>query len=356
MSNVSEGIIDLNRMEDYDDAIEAEVIDVIASANYSTGKTDINFMYETPVVTLVLDTSLGTIFAEAFIRSLDEANMRKIISNKNLINENDLVKLQKLIGETIYLETNDDFYFATLWPDNTPNTKYEKGNVFNLRVEKDSPAVKLLNKEDLISSTELRSVEWLNRHLTVEYERLHNSNSGWLERKISKVTTKQEEIHVEIEILDDWNAIWSFKNTFRGKKNLRDFATETGLPTNLNEMENSIVYLHPLRNISNKIVLENSPPFDRLQRWVLNTEPLDGESSKKGFFTRIWEYLNPREDVKVSVSVGQKTPNAKSADTYDIPDQSRIENTRESYGENNSDSLESELPHPTRSPLTRFAP
>lgn len=326
MSNVEEGLFQVDANKQYGESIRAEIRDIHAFASYHSGWIDTDFLYERPRVILELDTKFGEIHADFELDDITDGNCFELLDALTDVSTG-TVEMRDLLGEVVYLLPDEDYTKATVLPTDDPTRTYEKDHSVVLREPSRSPA----DLDEAHLGTEPRSIDWLNRLLRADYERHVESHHGWLERTIDEVESDGETVRVWVEVYADWHARWEFDDTFKGHLALHEFATDLGLPPDRDELEGSFVYLHPVRGLPHTIP-RGDLPRDALERWVMAGDALDPTPPKQSFLDRLRSLLSPSPSPSVSVSTG-RTRHAKSSDDYDVYDDCRSPSTSDEDAE-----------------------
>jgi len=171
-------------------------------------------------------------------------------------------------------------------------------------------------------ATEPRSVYWLNQQLRADFERHVEEHNGWVERRIDSVVTTDDAIEVRVEVTPDWMIHFDFDDSFKGRLGVREFAEKIERQPDIEQLEGSIVYLHPVRDLHHSLQRADFP-IDALERWVISGTPHEeAEPPKKSLLERIFGFFTSSTK-SIEVSTGGGSRPAKSANTYDLPDSCR---------------------------------
>jgi len=315
MSSLDQGLFALKNHKDNKSAIKSEISNLDFYATYCSGWIGSDYLYESPEVFIEFDTSIGNMVGNFKLNMFSEGNFDTII--RELLVRNDKIDIQNLHNSDIYLCLNDDLSKGYITFDDCVGfDDFNKKPVSFMDKDRYAPRQKVTE----YSQTEPRSVNWFNNQVEFSYES-HNSTTGWVERKIKSVDMNDENISIVVPIYEGWDTQWVFENTPQGIDKFYKFIDYLGLPKSISQIEDSIIYIHLIRNLSYENRQEILHYADTVERFIISGEPIQEDT--KTFIQKIKDKLKfnfHSNDIDVDVNPSKRYRKAKSSLYYDLKD------------------------------------
>lgn len=291
--------------------IQAKIKDIKAYAQYSKGWIGVNYLYESPLLLITLQTKLGDICARVIFDDFTSNSIDSII-NDSIIENNGSIDINNLVDKEVYIHTEGSLSKGYITSEIYDNVDYSTGDYVYLFDNSNQTAVEEVTE---YSQTEPRSIEWFNNQLKYSYEE-KSSEHGWVERQIETVKKEDGEIIIVVPIMDEWNTYWKFEENYEGMEEFHDFIDELGLPKNTSEIEGSFVYIHLIRNLDYRIRDEVMSKSDYVERFVISGSPI--KPNKKTLLDKIKNVLLLENNDSVSVEFkNRRSRKAKSSKFYE---------------------------------------
>lgn len=318
------GLFQIKASREYGDVLPCEIQDVYAFASFNSGWIDPELFYESPHLVFEVESPLGKLYTEIEFRDITDGHLKELF---NFSSENVWeFDVRDLTGETVFFAPDEQFNQGTLYVEDGPHTTFDSSNAFIFRDEGSCIVDRDIGWDENKLGSERREIEWLNNHLRMEYERESSSFNGWIEREIDRVEVNDETISVWVGINGDWEERWTFDNSVSGKVRLVEWAEAIGLPTEIGELEGSVVYIHPVRNLHHEF--HGKYPIDALERWVLSGSPKTPPENSSVFDKVRRFFSSPSINVEVETTTPARAKSSVSCSS-EIVDYCRQKHTND---------------------------
>ncbi len=311
------------------DCLEITIEEIHPFANFSSISSALDLAYELPqtIITGSSENS-GEIRFQFNHRDINENSEWDIISWYNLYNDTtEQIEIERLIGETIYIGTNDDLTAGT--PSDSPSVKYTRSRTVPFWNPDQRGLLERSEEEQIRFHNEPRSIAYLNTILTLDYHRHMFGSSGWLQTTLEGYDTESEFV-IETKVRGI-PIQWRFEKSLKGKKQVQSFLTEFGLdgtPT-FTDFSRLPAYIKPLRDVHHTNMPDSTEAIlmDTQDRWVVSNDAKEPASVKPSLWKRFKQFIGSEPSIKVEVG-GAPAQRANCSDTVSdgLPDPFRVEN------------------------------
>jgi hypothetical protein len=304
------------RLAEESGVIEGTITRIDAFGLFSTGWIGYGFLYETPTLFITCETDFGTVQIESSFENYTSSGLSKLLEPADPVDICS-VNLENLVGLQVYIAPDEQKQYATIGWDNT--IQYTESHSVRLRSDtdrKDLDAVEVQSR--LETGYEPKPVDWMNKLLTIDYNRYTSGQNGWLEVPFEYYGETDDAHFFTAQLPRDEQIYWKFNANINGIEKIEEFLSNLGIDYTPEEFDSETIWIKPIRDLHHSNRPKTLNRVDTEEFWVASASPQQPKENKS-VFKKIKDLLTPSQNIDVSVSTKSRDRRAKSSATKTSP-------------------------------------